>query len=211
MRLYLSSFDIGEKPDELVKLAPGGHVGIIMNALDNRPDARRTWQDDQTRKLQGLGFSVEAFDLRDHFENLDGLERQLRQFDAVWVNGGNAFLLRRAMQLSGFDTALRAALAHDQLVYAGFSAAAVVLPKSLRGLELVDDPNDVPDGYPKDVPWDGLDILPFAVVVHADSDHPESDGSQKEAAFYRENGIPFRSLRDGQALVMSNGPAFIVP
>jgi len=210
MRLYLSSFDIGEKPDELVKLAPGGHVGIIMNALDNRPDARRTWQDDQTRKLQGLGFSVEAFDLRDHFENLDGLERQLRQFDAVWVNGGNAFLLRRAMQLSGFDTALRAGLAHDQLVYAGFSAAAVVLPKSLRGLELVDEPHDVPDGYPKDVPWDGLDILPFAVVVHADSDHPESDGSQKEAAFYRENGIPFRSLRDGQALV-SNGPAFIVP
>jgi hypothetical protein len=33
MRLYLSSFDIGDDPAEFVKLAPNGRVGIIMNAL----------------------------------------------------------------------------------------------------------------------------------------------------------------------------------
>lgn len=58
MRLYLSSFDIGDDPDELVKLAPHGRVGIIMNALDNRPEGRQKWQIAQTEKLEGLGFSV---------------------------------------------------------------------------------------------------------------------------------------------------------
>ena len=113
--------------------------------------------------------------------------------------------------MSGFDEAIKAALASDQIAYAGFSAAAVVLHKSLRGLELIDDPNDVPEGYPGDVPWNGLDILPFSVVVHFDSEHSESEGASKEADFYRANGIAFKTLKDGQALVISNGPAFIVP
>ena len=211
MRLYLSSFDIGDDPDELVKLAPHGRVGIIMNALDNRPEGRQKWQIAQTEKLEDLGFSVTPFDLRDHFGKGSDLEAKLTQLDAVWVNGGNAFVLRRAMALSSFDKAIKAALAEDRIAYAGFSAAAVVLHKSLRGLELVDDPHDVPEGYPRDVPWDGLDVLPFSIVVHFDSDHPESLGARQEADFYRKNGIAFTALKDGQALVVANGPAFIVP
>ena len=211
MRLYLSSFDIGDDPAELVKLAPDGRVGLIMNALDNFPDARQNWQNAQTEKLTGLGFAVEPLDLRSFFSVPSQMSNSLKQLDAVWVNGGNAFVLRRAMALSGFDEAIKAELADDAIVYAGFSAAAVVLHQSLRGLELVDDPNDVPEGYPTDVPWDGLGLLPFSIVVHFDSDHPEADGASKEADFYRANGIAFKTLKDGQALVMSNGPAFIVP
>lgn len=211
MRLYLSSFDIGDRPAELVKLAPKGRIGLIMNALDNFPDARQNWQSAQTEKLAALGFTVEPFDLRDCFGVPCQMRGRLKQLDAVWINGGNAFVLRRAMAMSGFDEAIKAALSHDEIAYAGFSAAAVVLHESLRGLELIDDPTDVPDGYPKDVPWDGLDILPFAIVVHYDSDHSESEGASKEVEFYRANGIAFKTLKDGQALVLSNGPAFIVP
>jgi dipeptidase E len=163
----------------------------------------------QTTKLEQFGFAVRPFDLRAFFGRAPDLAAQLDQLDAVWVNGGNAFLLRRAMLLSGFDRAITGALAADRIVYAGFSAAAVVLPKSLRGLELVDDPHDVPEGYPTEVPWDGLGVLPFSMVVHFDSDHPEAIGSRKEAAFYDEQGIPYRTLRDGQALVMANGSEFI--
>lgn len=211
MRLYLSSFDIGDDPAELVKLAPQGRVGIIMNALDTVPDARQKWQDSQSQTLAGLGFTVAPLDLRDHFGAASAIDDTLAQFDLVWINGGNAFVLRRAMRLSGFDTAIKRALAEDRIAYAGFSAAAVVLHKSLRGLDLIDNPYDVPAGYPAEVPWDGLDILPFSMVVHFDSDHAESEGALKEAAFYAANGIAFRTLKDGQALVVSNGATFIVP
>jgi dipeptidase E len=211
MRLYLSSFDIGDDPAELVKLAPNGRVGIIMNALDNFPDARQSWQDAQTEKLVGLGFIVEPIDLRDHFGLASALDERLAQLDAVWINGGNTFVLRRAMALSGFDLAIKEALDNDRIVYAGFSAAAVVLHRSLRGLELVDDPNDVPDGYPTEVPWEGLNILPFSVVVHFASEHSESVGVSKEVDFYKANGIAFKTLKDGQALVIANGTPFIAP
>jgi dipeptidase E len=211
MRLYLSSFDIGDAPTELVKLAPNGRVGIIMNALDNFPDARQSWQDAQAEKLVGLGFTVAPLDLRDHFGPASAIGERLAQLDAVWITGGNTFVLRRAMALSGFDVAIKVALENDRIVYAGFSAAAVVLHRSLRGLELVDDPNDVPEGYPPDVPWEGLDILPFSVVVHFDSEHPESVGASKEVEFYKANGIAFETLKDGQALVIANGAPFIAP
>jgi dipeptidase E len=211
MRIYLSSFDVGDAPGEFVNLAPSGRVGLVMNALDNRAEARATWQAAQTRKLADLGFSVEPLDLRRNFGRSSEMAGVLAGFDAVWINGGNTFVLRRAMALSGFDAAIREALWNDEIVYAGFSAAAVVLPKSLRGLELVDDPNDVPDGYPRDVPWDGLDLLPFSIVVHFDSAHGESEGTRKELDYYKERGIPFRTLRDGEAMVLSHGSERIVP
>ena len=211
MRLYLSSFDIGDGSAELVKLAPGGRIGVVMNALDNFPDARQSWEEAQSQKLVDLGFSVEALDLWDHFDPKSQIGERLAQLDAIWINGGNAFVLQRAMALSGFDKAIVAALSNDEIAYAGFSAAAVVLHKSLRGLELVDDPNDVPEGYPSDVPWDGLGILPFSIVVHFDSEHAESEGACKEADFYKANGIAFKTLKDGQALVIANGPPFIAP
>lgn len=211
MRMYLSSFDTGESPHELVALAPNGRVGVIMNALDNRQDARDKWQNDQEQKLQRLGFSTTAFDLRHYFGRAPELARQLAGYDVVWINGGNAFILRRAMSLSGFDVAIKDAVAGDSIVYAGFSAAAVVLSKSLQGLELVDDPDDVPDGYPKEVVWDGLGLLPYSVVVHHGSAHSESEGAQKEVSYYRQRNIAYRTISDGQALVISSRGETIVP
>jgi dipeptidase E len=41
----------------------------------------------------------------------------------LWINGGNAFLLRRAMRQSGFDSLIHEFLQGDRFVYAGFSAA----------------------------------------------------------------------------------------
>jgi hypothetical protein len=41
MRLYLSSFDLGKRPEKLVALAGAGRcAAIIVNALDTNPDWR---------------------------------------------------------------------------------------------------------------------------------------------------------------------------
>ena len=105
MRLYLSSFDVGDRPDELVALAgEARRAAIILNALDHRPQARSGWLDRQTSKLVGLGFRVVELDLRNYFGASDQLRQFLGDIDLVWINGGNAFILRRAMRQSGFDT-----------------------------------------------------------------------------------------------------------
>jgi dipeptidase E len=203
MRLYLSSFDVGDRPEELVALSGAAkRAAIIVNALDHRPERRSGWLKDQTDKLGGLGFSVFELDLRRYFGAAAALGALLHQVDVVWINGGNTFILRRAMKQSGFDLLIKDALARDQIVYGGFSAAAVVTAAHLKGLEMVDDPNDVPAGYDPEIAWDGLGLVPFALAVHFKSNHPESKLVDREIAFYEENGIPYRTLRDGEALVI---------
>lgn len=203
MRLYLSSFDLGNRPEALVALAgPARRAAIIVNALDHRPQARTAWLTEQTNKLVGLGFSVVELDLRHYFAAADGLREFLGGVDLVWINGGNAFILRRAMKQSGFDVLVRDAVARDQIVYAGFSAAAVIAFDSLKGLELTDNPTEVPSGYDADIVWEGLGFIPFALAVHFKSDHPESESVDREIAFYEATGIPYRTLRDGEALLV---------
>jgi dipeptidase E len=203
MRLYLSSFDLGDRPHELVALAGAGRrTAVIVNALDNSPSSRAHWLKDQTGKLAVLGFNVIELDLRSYFGAAAKLETFLSRIDLVWINGGNAFILRRAMRQSGFDTLIRRALANDRIVYAGFSAAAVITFNSLKGLEIVDDPHDVPTGYDPVIIWEGLDLLPYALAVHFKSDHPESKLVDSEIAFYEAGGVPYRTLRDGEVLVV---------
>jgi dipeptidase E len=99
MRLYLSSFDLGSRPDELVTLARGAkRAAVVVNALDNRAEGRARWLKAQTEKLAALGFAVTELDLRDYFGRSDELEKRLIDIDMVWINGGNAFILRRAMR-----------------------------------------------------------------------------------------------------------------
>lgn len=104
-------------------------------------------------------------DLRSYFGASDELKRFLTDIDLVWINGGNAFILRRAMKQSGFDALIRSAVARDEIVYAGFSAAAVIAFDSLKGLELTDDPEDIPSGYDANTVWKGLGFIPFALAV----------------------------------------------
>jgi dipeptidase E len=40
------------------------------------------------------------------------------------------------------------------------------------------------------------------MAVHFKSDHPESALVDREVAFYQANRIPYRTLRDGEALVI---------
>ncbi|WP_395712902.1 Type 1 glutamine amidotransferase-like domain-containing protein [Reyranella sp.] len=203
MRLYLSSFDVGNNPDELVALAgTARRAAIILNALDHRPQARAGWLERQTSKLVGLGFSVVELDLRNHFGAAAQLQQVVSEVDLVWINGGNSFILRRAMKQSGFDVLVRDAVERDAIVYAGFSAAAVMSFTSLKGLELTDNPHEVPVGYDPEIVWEGLGFVPFAIAVHFKSDHPESASVDREIAFYEESGIPYRTLRDGEALVI---------
>jgi len=209
--MYLSSFKLGNQPEEFQRLVgPVRRVAIIMNALDNFPDQRALWLDGQTRALSNLGFSVTELDLRLHFQRSAGLPELISGINAVWVNGGNSFILRRAMKQSGFDLIIKDALARDMLVYAGFSAGAVICYRSLRGLELIDDANDAPMGYDPEIVWQGLDLLPYALVVHDGVDRSDPNSPHREIAFYDANAIPYRTIRDEQALLVDGQTTKVV-
>lgn len=212
MRMYLSSYLWGNKPELLFHmLGSNKHVALITNSADQFPEPGivERLQQDQAY-LSNLGMTSERLDLRDYFNNNDALVNDIKKFGLIWVRGGNAFVLRRAFSQSGLDKILPQLLEEDLLVYGGYSAGACVMGSTLRGLELVDDAMAAPEGYQTKVLWDGLNILPYAIAPHFKSIHPESSLIDESVAYYKSHNIPYRAIRDGEAIVVNNSSESIV-
>jgi dipeptidase E len=208
MRLYLSSHRIGDSAGTLLAMlgnASGARAAIIANGFDGASQAAREIYRaevfDPVTVLSSLGVAAEDLDLRAYFGDAEGLRRRLAAFDLVWVMSGNAFVLRRAMKKSRFDTVALDLLGRDNLIYAGDGAGAVVAGPTLRGVELVDDPFEVPDGYDEYLVWGGLGLTRFTIVPHFRSNHPESAGAEKLVNYLRARRLPYRGLSDGEVVV----------
>lgn len=208
MRLYLSSFRLGDQSDVLVELVRRTErrlaVAVIANACDVGERARRAEAVAlELVALTGLGLEPFEIDLRDYDATSNALARDLADCGAMWVRGGNVFTLRHAMATSGADTVIPQLIADDALVYAGYSAGGCALAPSLRGLEHCDPTAEVRELYGADPTWDGLGVLDRAFVPHLDSPgHPETVLLGEVAAAYRRDDVPFWGLRDGQVLLV---------
>jgi dipeptidase E len=201
LRLYLSSFRLGDHPERLLELVgPSRRAAVIANAIDDADaDTRKEGVDRELEALGALGLEPRELDLREHF----GSAPDFGGLDLVWLRGGNVFLLRYALAASGADALLVDLLLDDALVYAGYSAGPCCLGPSLRGFELVDEPDAVEATYGADPVWDGLGILDYAIVPHVDSPgHPETDRCNALAEHFRTEGVAHRTLRDGEVIVV---------
>lgn len=208
MRLYLSSHRMGDSAGALLAMlgsTAGARAAVIGNGFDGCSEAARDIYraevfDPQT-VLAGLGVTAESLDLRAYFGDGPGLRRRLAQFDLVWVMGGNAFVLRRAMKLSRFDSIIDDMLASDAIIYGGDGAGAVVAGPTLRGMELLDDPWEVPESYEESLVWGGLRLTSFTIVPHFRSNHPESAAAEKVVNYLKARRLPYRALSDGEVVV----------
>jgi dipeptidase E len=214
MRLYLSSFRVGDHPDALVDLVRrdglGRPLAVIGNAVDGAPAARRLESvRAEIAALAGIGLGAEELDLRDY----DGaqvarLAGDLEPFAGVWARGGNVFTLRERMRASGADRVLVDLLERDTIVYAGYSAGPCCLAPDLRGLEHCDDADEVRRICGIEPTWAGLGVLDRALVPHLDSPgHPETVLLGEVREGYRQAGLPYWALRDGDVLLVDGGLA----
>jgi dipeptidase E len=99
----------------------------------------------------------------------------------------------------------------DQIVYGGFSAGAVVATPTLRGIDLMDKPLQLADGYRPAVIWEGLHLVNFSIVPHYQSDHPEAPLADKVVEYLAANCLPFRTLQDGQVIVQHGNQLTLYP
>ena len=79
MRLYLSSFRLGNHPQKLVDLVKGDmRAVVIVNACDHLSDEERLIRVQQEfAALQSLDFHTSELDLRNYFDNQQK-QRELR-------------------------------------------------------------------------------------------------------------------------------------
>jgi dipeptidase E len=205
----LSSFLMGDHPEHLVALAGGdGRRGVVIaNAMDAAPaDVRRASVELELAAPADLGLGAAELDLRGYFGDPQRRRQDLAGVWLAWLRGGNTFMLRHALDRSGAGTVFRDLLAANALVYAGYSAGACVLPPGLRGLELVDEADAVPRTHGSPPLRDGLALPGEAFVPHYRSPgHPGTAAIERVVARYRAAGIAYRTLHDGQALLV-DGP-----
>ncbi len=200
MKYYLSSYKIGDFGHELLKMADDRPLAYIPNALDHRPlDAQETNRQKNMKDLNDLGVAFELVDLKDFFSDPEKLSKELEHYSGIWITGGNTFVLRQAMYLSKFDQAILN-LKSTPFLYSGFSAALCVLAPDLYGIQHVDDPGQLPYPQLKETIWSGLGILPYMILPHYKSNHPESADIDLDLAYCRIHGIPHRTISDGDVL-----------
>ncbi len=205
MKLYLSSYRFGNNPQQLADLvSENKRIGIIPNALDQYTDVERRKISLQ-READGLvkiGLKPEVIDLREYFDKPAELREKLNELGAVWVLGGNTFVLRKSLHQSGMDKWLLEQRNNLEFVYAGYSAGICVITKDLRDVELMDSPNVTPEGYDSTTFWEGLGLVDYAIVPHFETPgHPETEAAGRQVSFLVEQGKEYKALHDGDVII----------
>jgi dipeptidase E len=203
MKYYLSSYELGNETEKLKALALKGKIGYIPNArdfttADPERKAKRTIND--MNSLRDCGLEVELINLQDYFGKRDELKKKLEELGAIFISGGNVFVLIQAIKLSGLDEILKE-MRDTDFLYAGYSAAGCVLSDSLKGMDIVDTLDTPYDGQ-KEIIWEGLGFIDFRFMPHWDSNHPESADIEKEITYCKENNIPYKAIRDGEVIII---------
>lgn len=204
MKLYLSSYKLGNRTEELRKWIKehDNKICLIPNARDVYPDSERKTAKIHTdaQKLTDLGFEVTILSLKEYFNKKDELLEKLKEFHAFYVIGGNAFALRQAMYLSGFDKYLKTIENNPNYLYIGYSAGICILAKDLHGLEMCDDPNINPYGI--DTIWEGLGYFDYLFLPHYQSDHKETKLVDECVAYCDKHNIKYKTLHDGEVIIV---------
>ncbi|WOD44081.1 Type 1 glutamine amidotransferase-like domain-containing protein [Hwangdonia lutea] len=205
MKYYLSSYKFGNCVDSLKQMLPkGARIAHINNARDSKTiskEIRNKHLKEEMVFMDSLGFISEHLDLKNYFYKKSQLRKKMDSFNGVWVCGGNAFVLRQAMKLSGFDNIFNELHFKKDFFYGGYSAGICVLSDSLKYIQSVDKPNDFPYKEINETIWDGLNVFSYGILPHYKSNHPESEAIGKAVNHCIDNKWLFKTLRDGEVMI----------
>lgn len=131
-------------------------VGFISNAADMYKN-KRFVEEDRELLLENW-FILQDIDLK--LLDWDNLRKVLWEQDIIFVSGGNTFYLLEKMRESWFDELLQGLL-NTWKIYIGSSAGSVVIGKSIKHVETLDDPNQSNIQN-----YEGLWIIPVFILPH---------------------------------------------
>lgn len=196
MKLLLTSagFENPKVGKEFLKLVdkPASQIKVIFIPTASRTKEELFYVGKSRRELKEVGIKKENVkDLNlDHKVSFD----EVKDFDVIYVCGGNTFYLLSKVRESGFDNIVKKFLDKGG-VYVGASAGSMITTPSIESSDWKDlDRNDI--GL---TDLTGLDFVPFMLVVHYESAREE--GIKEEAASSK---YPVRILTDKQAILVKD-------
>ncbi len=207
MKLFLSSQDLGDFAEDLRELVGENRKTLLIANARDYADSK-TKAEVVARKLtmmKDAGFDAIELDLRQYFSK-DPTE--LFQFVSdynpglICCTGGSVFLLGTAMAISGMDDIIRRLLEEDTVVYAGYSAGAMVASKDIENYERDDlRIETIQEYYGTPAITDGLGLIEEYIIPHADQ-----KAYSKETQFYKDH----LTQMGVETIVLNNQDAYIV-
>lgn len=202
MLLYMSSQKFGNDT-KILKDWINKHnnkIAIIPNALDTKGEEKiqKNLKED-IELLQKIGFRVSVIDLKNYFSKYNELKEELLKYDACCVMGGNVFVLRKAMELSGFDIFLSEKKDSDNYLYIGYSAGSCVLSSNLKQLDIVDEPISFYDEL--NVNYKGLGLVDYVIIPHYKSNYHKVHLIDEAVKRCKNENVEFKTIQDGEVLI----------
>ncbi|SCY75826.1 dipeptidase E [Rhodococcus erythropolis] len=145
MPLLLLSLGIGAVQDFIsthVDREPGEiNIGYINDA--SLPYSGEEFVAAEHEQLAALGYSLTDITAGDH-DQAGTFRSVLDELDAVYVAGGNTFVLMSAFRRNGTGNALVEKV-RTALPYIGSSAGSIITGLSIEPVSLMGDPSEAPD------------------------------------------------------------------
>lgn len=211
MRLFLSSQGITPNQKALLNLVGKKRKTAFINNAKDYGDPKDRYEHTKQKLLDYSLYGLEPveLDLRDYFDSQNSLSNVLRDVGLVWLSGGNTFVLRRALAQSGLDKWLVENVGSGRVAYGGSSAGAIIPTPSLRGTEHGDFPHEIPEGYDEAVVWEGLNLVPFHIVPHYESEWFGDEAAAMEK-YMLDSSLSYKVLRDGEAIIINGDQEEVV-
>jgi|SRR5579862_4733217 len=205
MRLFLSSYRAGKYDHRLREfLGSVDKVAVITNAKDYKTlESRKIRVEENFEYWRSIGLEPIEIDLRPYFHT-PGAEKLLAKHNFIWLAGGNVFLLRRALRYTGLDKFLGDSVRRNEIILGGESAGAIIMGPTLKYSDTEEDedsPNYVPDGYEKEVSWDGLGFINYVPVPHYKT--LDYIGIDQYVKNLKNDKIPLQTMTDDQAIIIN--------
>lgn len=153
------------------------------------PEKDKWYVEKDRKRLLELGFKVQEMDLRK--ENEMSLNNKLKNFDVVYVEGGNTFYLLKYVWESGFDKAIKPFLTTG--VYVGVSAGSIIAGLNIETANWKHADRNIANL--KDLT--GLKLVDFVIAPHIDGTNIEETRECANRVSY-----PVVALSDKQAILI---------
>ena len=204
MNLLLLSISLSAVPDFLTESvgAPDQplRLGYITDAAEGMPFAAV-----ELDGVRGLGHEVVEIRARD--TDAEAFAELLDSLDAVYVAGGETFVLLEALRSGGAAEVLVDRV-RAGLPYIGCSAGSVIAGPSITPVEMLDDRSLAP-GLVSD---EGLGFIDQVIIPHADGQLPPYPREliERIVSTYGDR-YPLLTLDDDQALRVRPDGAEVIP
>ena len=113
--------------------------------------------------------------------------------------GGNVFVLRKAMEKSGFDNYLKDISHNNDYLYIGYSAGCCVLSENLSLYSIVDEPINCYDD--SDVTYSGMGLIDYIFIPHYKSNYHKVYLVDELVNKCEEGKIEYKAFRDGETII----------